>query len=94
MPPAPRSTRATARIITLPSFVLTVAAKKPPSAAKSTTVNSNSALFKVNDNGKRSPAGTLSPTATAEMTYGGGMAYFTRRYVQEMDAIMTLPQQM
>lgn len=46
------------------------------------------ALFKVNDNGKRSPAGTLSPTATAEMTYGGGMAYFTRRYVQEMDAIM------
>ena len=22
------------------------------------------------------------------MTYGGGMAYFTRRYVQEMDAIM------
>ena len=46
------------------------------------------ALFKVNDNGKRSPAGTLSPTATAEMTYGDGMAYFTRRYVQEMDAIM------
>lgn len=46
------------------------------------------ALFKVDDNGKRSPAGTLSPTATAEMTYGGGMAYFTRRYVQEMDAIM------
>ena len=46
------------------------------------------ALFKVNDNGKRSSAGTLSPTATAEMTYGDGMAYFTRRYVQEMDAIM------
>lgn len=46
------------------------------------------ALFKVDDNGKRSSAGTLSPTATAEMTYGGGMAYFTRRYVQEMDAIM------
>lgn len=46
------------------------------------------ALFKVNDNGKRSPAGTLSPIATAEMTYGDGMAYFTRRYVQEMDAIM------
>ena len=46
------------------------------------------ALFKVGDNGKRSPAGTLSPTATAEMTYGDGMAYFTRRYVQEMDAIM------
>mgnify|MGYP002594393659 CR=1 FL=1 len=46
------------------------------------------ALFKVNDNGKRSPADTLSPIATAEMTYGDGMAYFTRRYVQEMDAIM------
>lgn len=46
------------------------------------------ALFKVDDNGKRSSAGTLSPTATAEMTYGDGMAYFTRRYVQEMDAIM------
>lgn len=46
------------------------------------------ALFKVDDNGKRSSADTLSPTATAEMTYGGGMAYFTRRYVQEMDAIM------
>ncbi len=46
------------------------------------------ALFKVDDNGKRSPAGTLSPIATAEMTYGDGMAYFTRRYVQEMDAIM------
>ena len=46
------------------------------------------ALFKVNDNGKRSSADTLSPTATAEMTYGDGMAYFTRRYVQEMDAIM------
>ena len=46
------------------------------------------ALFKVNDNGKRSPAGTLSPTATKNMTYGDGMAYFTRRYVQEMDAIM------
>lgn len=46
------------------------------------------ALFKVDDNGKRSSAGTPSPTATAEMTYGDGMAYFTRRYVQEMDAIM------
>ena len=46
------------------------------------------ALFKVDDNGKRSSAGTLSPTVTAEMTYGDGMAYFTRRYVQEMDAIM------
>ena len=46
------------------------------------------ALFKVDDNGKRSSAGTLSPTVTKNMTYGGGMAYFTRRYVQEMDAIM------
>ncbi|WP_270580004.1 InlB B-repeat-containing protein [Butyricicoccus sp. OF27-2pH9A] len=46
------------------------------------------ALFKVNDNGKRSSAGTLSPTVTKNMTYGDGMAYFTRRYVQEMDAIM------
>ena len=46
------------------------------------------ALFKVDDNGKRSSAGTPSPTATAEMTYGDGKAYFTRRYVQEMDAIM------
>lgn len=46
------------------------------------------ALFKVDDNGKRSPAGTLSPTVTKNMIYGGGMAYFTRRYVQEMDAIM------
>ena len=46
------------------------------------------ALFKVNDNGKRSSAGTLSPTVTKNMIYGGGMAYFTRRYVQEMDAIM------
>ena len=46
------------------------------------------ALFKVDDNGKRSSADTLSPTVTKNMTYGGGMAYFTRRYVQEMDAIM------
>lgn len=46
------------------------------------------ALFKVNDNSKRSSAGTLSPTVTKNMTYGDGMAYFTRRYVQEMDAIM------
>lgn len=46
------------------------------------------ALFKVDDNGKRSSAGTLSPTVTKNMIYGGGMAYFTRRYVQEMDAIM------
>ena len=46
------------------------------------------ALFKVDDNGKRSSAGTLSPTVTKNMIYGDGMAYFTRRYVQEMDAIM------
>lgn len=46
------------------------------------------ALFKVDENGKRSSVGTLSPTVTKEMTYGSGMAYFTRRYVQEMDAIM------
>ena len=52
------------------------------------------ALFKVNDNGKRSSAGTLSPTVTKNMIYGGGMAYFTRRYVQKWTPSWTLPQQM
>ena len=46
------------------------------------------AVYKIDENGKRTDAGTMSPTVNKEMTYGSDMAYLNRRYVQELDSIL------
>lgn len=47
-------------------------------------------VFKIDGSGKRTSVGTMSPTVNKEMTYDNGMAYLTRRYVQELDSVMEI----
>ena len=47
-------------------------------------------LFKIDESGKRTSVGTMSPTVNKEMTHDNGMAYLNRRYVQELDSILEI----
>lgn len=71
---------------------MSIIGKSPKTTINGTSYNGqiSVAVFRVDESGKRTSVGTMSPTANKEMTYDNGMAYLTRRYVQELDSIFEI----
>lgn len=64
---------------------------------ETTTVNGKSVkgkieikIYKIGANGVRTHQRTLSPTLNDSMAYGDVLSYFTRSYVQELDALFEI----